>query len=277
MLQPKRVGGVGVSTRFDSDLSDLIRSFHESRAPSFKVTSYFPAYVELLAHLRGTECTFVETGVLNGGSLFMWRSWLGPKARIIGCDLNPDAAKWRDSGFEILIGDQGDPEFWHGAFAKIGHFDAFLDDGGHQSFQQIITLQSAIAAASGRAVIVIEDTCTSFMKHFDAHGDRTFLSYAKASTDVLTARMAHFFPDEFPDNINKAVMDVFGKVVSVHFYAGLVAYRVDRERPPPPALIWSSKPKHPATDFRYRGVSSAVVEWPEPFSKASVLVKGREV
>lgn len=271
------MGEAAVATRFDADLSDLIRSFHESPAPSFKVTSYFPAYVELFAHLRGTECTFVETGVLNGGSLFMWRSWLGPKARIIGCDLNPEATKWRESGFEIFVGDQGDPEFWRRSFAQIGQFDAFLDDGGHQSFQQMVTLRAAIEAAPDRCVVAIEDTCTSFMKHFEAHGDRSFLSYAKASTDVLTARMAHFFPDEFPEKLNSSVMDAFRNVVSINFYAGLVAYRVDKQRKVPPALIWSSEPKHQATDFRYRGASSAMVEWPEPFSETSVLVKGREM
>ena len=32
----------------------------------------------------------------------------GPKARIIGIDLNPSAKKWTKYGFEIFIGDQSD-------------------------------------------------------------------------------------------------------------------------------------------------------------------------
>ena len=71
---------------FQEDLQDLIRCYNDSPFPSFKVTSYFPAYAQLFRHLRNAKCTFIETGVLNGGSLFMWRSWLGEQARIIGCD-----------------------------------------------------------------------------------------------------------------------------------------------------------------------------------------------
>ena len=55
----------------------------------------------------GKEITFVEIGILDGGSLFMWRDFFGNKARIIGVDLNPEAKKWEKEGFEIFIG------IWH--------------------------------------------------------------------------------------------------------------------------------------------------------------------
>ncbi len=260
---------------FQEDLQDLIRCYNDSPFPSFKVTSYFPAYAQLFRHLRNAKCTFIETGVLNGGSLFMWRSWLGEQARIIGCDLNPEAGRWRDSGFEIFVGDQGDPNFWRGAFAEIGRFDAFLDDGGHQSFQQIVTLQEAIRAATDGAVIVVEDTCTSMMKEFAAHRDRSFLEYAKASTDVLTARMAHFFPGEFPKSINRPVLDAFAKIASIQFYAGMVAYRIDGAVGIQPELVWNKNAEQNATDFRYKGVSSAEIDWPSPYVATRVTVKGR--
>ena len=63
-----------VDSSFSQSLKDLRQSFAESPEPSFKVSNYFSAYVELFGHLRGRDCTFVETGVLNGGSLFMWRN-----------------------------------------------------------------------------------------------------------------------------------------------------------------------------------------------------------
>ena len=40
----------------------------------------------------------------------MWKIF-GPKARIIGIDLNPDA-KSGSYGFEVFIGDQSDVNFW---------------------------------------------------------------------------------------------------------------------------------------------------------------------
>jgi hypothetical protein len=77
----------------------------------------------------------------------MWREWLGPKARIIGVDLNPECLRLKEMGFEIHIGDQGDPDFLRSFFASIGDFDALLDDGGHHSFQQEITVTEALRAA----------------------------------------------------------------------------------------------------------------------------------
>lgn len=121
------------------ELNALATAWREATLYSVKESSYFPAYVDLFSHLRDQPCTFIEVGVLGGGSLQMWRSWLGPKARIIGVDLNPECRALEELGFEVYIGDQGDPRFWSDFFSEVGEFDALLDDGGHQYFQQIST------------------------------------------------------------------------------------------------------------------------------------------
>ena len=46
--------------------------------------------------------------------------FFGPKARIIGIDLNPNAKKWTKYGFEIFIGDQSDINFWKMFKKKLG-------------------------------------------------------------------------------------------------------------------------------------------------------------
>ena len=51
----------------DFAANELIRCYIDSPHPSYKVSHYFQIYAELFAHLRGTECTFIEAGVLNGG------------------------------------------------------------------------------------------------------------------------------------------------------------------------------------------------------------------
>ena len=63
--------------------------------------------------------TLVEVGVLNGGSLFMWRKYFGENVRIIGIDLNPAAKHFDKYGFEIFIGDQADPKFWRSFIVKL--------------------------------------------------------------------------------------------------------------------------------------------------------------
>jgi len=158
------------------DTEDLVDAWGTSPKPSIKTTSYSPVYTNLFRHLRNKKCTFIEIGVLERGSLFVWKKWLGPEARIIGIDLNPEAKKWESSGFEIFIGDQAYPNFWNAIFSEIGRFDAFLDDGGRQSFQQMVRLQQAIHHSEGDCVIAIEDTYTSFMNDFQSHKDISFFN-----------------------------------------------------------------------------------------------------
>jgi hypothetical protein len=258
---------------WEQSRADLIECWKNSPHPSVKITSYFPVYAELFSHLRGTECTFIETGVLDGGSLFMWRSWFGPRARIIGIDLNPEAQKWADSGFEIHIGDQGDPRFWQKTLKKIGPFDALLDDGGHQSFQQIVTVNEAIRAATKKCVIAVEDTATSFMKDFSRHGNKTFLEYSKDASDLLIARSFSLYKNRFPRPRNSAQLQLFKNVYGIQFFNGVVAYQVDPERAVAPEIV-RNRPANKASDFRYAGKNSARVPWPNPFKAESVTVRG---
>ena len=255
-------------------IQDLIQSWENSPYPSTKLTTYFSSYVELFSHLRNSESVFIETGVLGGGSLFMWRNWLGPKARIIGIDLNPQAMKWRDQGFEIYIGDQGDPTFWRKTLKSIGHYDALLDDGGHQSFQQIVTLEESVRHASNKCVVAIEDTHTSFMLDFNAHGNLSFLNYAKASSDVLTAKGYSMYPNRMKAPINSDTMNLFSNVYSIQFFNSLVAYKIDSAHAKTPLTKWNNNNTLMPTDFRYEGASSSKTVWPDPFSIENVEVLG---
>lgn len=255
-------------------ISDELRlAWEESPFPSIKITSYFPVYAELFSHLRGEKCTFIETGVLDGGSLFMWRKWLGEQARIIGVDLNPAALKWKDHGFEIYIGDQGDPKFWQDILPTIGEFDALLDDGGHQSFQQIVTVYEAIKHSKSKAVIVVEDTASSFIKDFSRHGRRTFLEYSKDATDLLHARSWGMYRGKFPNGINHEMADVYSRVYSVQFFNGIVAYKIDSLSSMVPEVV-RNKPREKASDFRYEGKDWAFIKWPSLFGSEEVVVKG---
>ena len=247
-----------VIDRFKNDLLELIQAWKYAPYPSTKLTSYFAAYAKIFGHLRGTDCVFVETGVLGGGSLFMWRRWLGERARIIGIDLNPEAKKWENQGFEMRIGDQGDSGFWNETLQEIGPFDGFLDDGGHQSFQQIVTLESCLRHSKKPTVIAIEDTHTSYMKDFSKHGDHSFLRYAKDASDLLTARAERIYPTRFQKVTNSTTMELFSNVYSIQFFGSLVAFHVDPELAEPPAGQWNRQPT-PVKDFRYEGSKETTI------------------
>ena len=256
-------------------VQDLIQSYQGSPFYSLKVSNYFQIYADLFSHLRGTDCTFIETGVYHGGSLFMWRAWLGPEARIIGVDLNPNVLKWKDHGFEIYVGDQGDPEFWRETFDATGPFDVLLDDGGHQSFQQIVTLTEGLKAVKPSGLIVIEDTIASYMTQFSAHGGNCFLNYAKSATDVLVAKSSGLWPGEFREVANHEILDDFSQVGSIEFFSGLVAFKMAPDAAENPEHVSNRDPDHFETDYRYMGTAkSAAVNWPDPFQQEIIVVHG---
>jgi hypothetical protein len=206
----------------------------------------------------------------------MWRKWLGDNARVIGIDLNPEALKWQEHGFEIYIGDQGDPLFWEATLSKIGSFDVLLDDGGHQSFQQIVTLNAALKFSKKDCLVVVEDTCSSFMKDFSSHRAHSFLEYSKAATDNLTAKDCSFFPGHFPEFSNTESLDLFSKVYSIQFFSSIVAFHIKENPIEHAELVWNIPPKEQAKDFRLEGKNQASVIWPDPREKKYISIDGAE-
>ena len=79
---------------------EIYKSFVKSKLFCTKASSYFYFYEDLLQKYRGKEIIFVEIGVQRGGSLLMWRDWLGPKARIIGIDVDENA---KNMGLKFLL------------------------------------------------------------------------------------------------------------------------------------------------------------------------------
>lgn len=151
-------------------------SFINSPYRALKNNIYFNSYDHLFDKFRNSKITFVEIGVLHGGSLFMWRDFFGSKARIIGIDLNPTAKKWEEYGFEIFIGDQKNINFWKSFNEEVGKIDILLDDGGHRYEQQIITVESVIDNINDGGLIVIEDTHTSYFNEF-GNRNYSFINY----------------------------------------------------------------------------------------------------
>jgi len=198
---------------------DVYASYTRSKYLSIKSTSYFQVYEELFSRFRHTKVTFVEIGVQHGGSLFMWRDFLGPDARIIGIDINPVARRWEEAGFEIHIGDQGDPSFWAGFFAKVGDVDVILDDGGHTNRQQIVTVHHGVPHIRDGGLLVVEDTGTSYLSMFGNPSRHSFINYAKRMVDRVNVRSRSLPPD-----------DVAWAVYSMSTYESMVCFHIDRAR-----------------------------------------------
>jgi len=257
-----------------SDVEDLYNAWQGSPYPSIKTSSYFPVYSKIFQHLRGSNCTFVETGILAGGSLFMWRKWLGNNARIIGIDLNPEAIKWKDHGFEIFIGDQGDPLFWQDILPKIGKIDGFLDDGGHQSFQQIITVSELLNFVKNDCTIAVEDTYTSFMNDFSSHKDHSFLEFCKDISDFITARSFNLYPNRFPKISNEIYLEKCKNIHSVSFFNGITVFDLLPTLCTEPQIVRNKSFLTQTKDYRYDGINHGSITWPHLYFSTKVYISG---
>ncbi len=192
------------------------QAFVGSPKRSIKHSTYFAVYDHLFEKYRGRPITFVEIGVLDGGSLFMWREFFGPQARIIGVELNPGAAKWREHGFEIFIGSQSDPAFWRSFFDQVGPIDLLLDDGGHTYEQQIKTVEACVDQINDGGLLVIEDTHTSYMQGFGLKS-LSLVKYGQRLSDRINQRFSEL-------NQGSAEYRIWG----VRFYESFVVLEINR-------------------------------------------------
>ena len=196
--------------------SESFKSFNKSPYRSSKHSTYFNTYDHLFSQYKGKKITFVEVGILGGGSLFMWRDFFGPDARIIGVDLNPNAKKWKNQGFDIFIGSKSDINFWKAFFQAVGPIDILLDDGGHTYEQQIVTAEMVLPNIKDEGLLVVEDTHSSYMKGF-GRKKYSFIEYTKHFIDKINYRFGRF-EDKNADM----------KVWSISIYESIVAFRINK-------------------------------------------------
>ena len=123
----------------------------------WKWRHYFSIYHRHLAKFIGQEVHVVEIGVYSGGSLRMWRSYLGERCHVYGVDIEPGSRAYEDEGIRIFIGDQADPDFWERFVREVPRIDVVVDDGGHLAHQQITTLKGLLPEMAHGGVYVCED------------------------------------------------------------------------------------------------------------------------
>ncbi len=180
---------------------------------------YFEAYEAHLSRFRGKEVTMVEIGVAQGGSLQMWKHFLGPKAKIVGVDIDENCKSHQESQIDIMIGDQGDRTFLRQIKEKYPKIDIVIDDGGHTMTQQITTFEELYPHVSKDGVYSCEDTQTSYWSEYGGGLNKpgTFMEMSKGLVDHLNA---WFFRSER----EQTRMDFTRSTHSMHFYPHMVIF-----------------------------------------------------
>jgi hypothetical protein len=237
---------------------DVFLAFQRSPFLSNKHSSYFQTYGELFERYRGKSITFVEIGVFSGGSLFMWRDYFGPQARIIGVEFNPDAVRWREHGFEIHIGSQSDPDFWSKFFNAVGPVDLVLDDGGHTYEQQISTVHLCMPYVKNGGMIVVEDTHTSYFKDFGYPSRYTFIEWVKVLFDNINSRF---------HAVNSSQLSYSQSIHSIEAFESIVAFKINRAACVPGHPVSNGGKSVNPQDYRFKDFETRLWYFPRALEK----------
>jgi hypothetical protein len=156
-----------------------------------KWTHYFPIYERHFGPWQNKTLTFLEIGVMKGGSLDMWQRYFGPLARIVGIDIEPNCKKFEKPGVHVRIGDQSDPAFLKEVVEEFGVPDVVLDDGSHNQSHILASFQFLYPQMPKNGIYMVEDLHTAYWDDERYEGGigkpTTFVNISKNFIDQLNA------------------------------------------------------------------------------------------
>jgi len=116
----------------NKEISGLEKYFrNNNKRLIHKWNHYFDIYERHFNRFRNKEIVILEIGVLQGGSLQMWKDYFGDKAKIFGIDIDPRCKELEEKNIKIFIGSQSDRKFLRKIKETIPLVDILIDDGGH--------------------------------------------------------------------------------------------------------------------------------------------------
>lgn len=177
----------------------------------------------------------LEIGVSHGGSLELWRKFLGPEALIFGVDIDPRCAALDRPDLPVRVGSQADPSFLATIVKEMGGLDVVIDDGSHIAQHQRASFDALFPLLSEGGLYVVEDTQTSYWRQWEGGFRRpgAFIELAKTLVDDMHA-WYHGSAVERP----MAKSEVF----AITFLDGIVV--IEKRQRPKPVHVMMGKPSH---------------------------------
>jgi hypothetical protein len=181
---------------------------------------YFPVYERHFNKFVNTDVTFIEIGCDKGGSMQMWKRFLGPHARIVGVDIVPACRAFEEDQIEIRIGDQSDPVFLNKIVQEFGPPDVVLDDGSHVMSHIQASFKALYPQVSHNGIYVVEDLHTAYWGEFEG-GLRRKGSFIETCKDLIDELHADYIPGQEPTAFTHSTL-------SMHFYDSIVVFEKGR-------------------------------------------------
>lgn len=213
---------------------------HISGRGIHKWLHYFEVYERHLARFAGQDIHLLEVGIQSGGSLEMWRQWLGVGATIYGVDIDPDCRRSEQEGVTVFVGDQADRAFWARVRAETPPLNVVIDDGGHTPQQQRVTLEELLPHLARGGVYICEDLHGDHLHGVDRN---RFLYYIHGLSQALCAGQPRPSPNDPERAYFSEATPYQAAVHSIHLYPYLVV--IERRDQPLDKFV---APKH-GTDW----------------------------
>jgi hypothetical protein len=185
---------------------------------------YFAAYETHLARFRNRHLTLFEIGVGEGGSLQLWRRYLGPFAIIVGLDVYPRARQVAEDQIHVRTGNQGDPEFLARVVEEFGPPDIVIDDGSHLQPDVHKSFAALYPLVAKNGVYAVEDLHAAYWPNHGG-GLRTPGSFIETVKGCIDEMHAEFYGGP------SARTPRGDRTTSIHFYNSLVIFEVGERRP----------------------------------------------
>lgn len=202
---------------------------HQGR-PVHKWRHYFPAYETHFARFVNRPVTLFEIGVYKGGSLQLWKKFLGPHAQIVGLDIDPSCSCSEEEQIAVRIGDQSDVGFLQSVIDEFGAPDVVIDDGSHVMSDVASSFTFLYPRMTDDGVYFVEDMHTAYWAEYGGglrHQD-SFIERSKTLIDELNAEWSKGqLP---PTNFTRSTL-------SMHFYDSCVVFERGRHLPKSAPLI----------------------------------------
>jgi SAM-dependent methyltransferase len=196
---------------------------------------YFPIYERHFGRFVNTDVVLIEIGCGEGGSLQMWKRFLGPHARIVGVDIDPRCLAFIEDQIEIRIGDQSDDEFLRKIIDEFGAPDIVIDDGSHMMAHINASFSALYPHVSRNGVYLVEDLHAAYWDEFEGGLRRggSFIERCKELIDELNADHSRnaLHPTEFTRTTR-----------SLHFYDSVAVFEKGRHTEKHDAQIGRSAP-----------------------------------
>ncbi len=189
-----------------------------------KWTHFFPAYERHLSCYVNRPAVLIEIGCGAGGSLQMWKRFLGPYAQIVGVDIRPDCTAFEEPQVAVRVGHQADEGFLGRVLEEFGPPDIVIDDGTHVMQHLLASFRFLYPRMDRNGVYVAEDLHTCYWPEFGGglRREGTFIEVCKALLDELNADLSR----------NAVPPTAFTRgTLSMHFYDSLAVFERGRHLP----------------------------------------------